>query len=37
MITPPAGEKVDANELLETFGANANLPSTREIRSKAWL
>jgi hypothetical protein len=33
---PPAGKKTTINELLESFGAAPDFPTTDEIRAKAW-
>ena len=33
---PPAGKKVNINELFENFGASPDFPSLDEIRAKAW-
>jgi len=34
--TPPLGKKIQATELLESFGASPDFPTIDEIRSKAW-
>ena len=33
---PPAGNKINANELFENFGNAPDFPSVEEIRDKAW-
>ncbi len=33
---PPAGKKIEINELFENFGAAPDFPTISEIRDKAW-
>jgi hypothetical protein len=33
---PPAGKKIEVEELFEGFGLSPDFPSAEELRSKAW-